>query len=142
MDSFVPLLRKCWVDKVGWLAEMFIGEAQLQCGLKRLHPASASAETGTSQGADLPGFRTVVAMNCGQGSPQGYVNMVDSLNVHRHSHSGSVGYKWVGRMPGGDDYACANGLLAKVILQNALLNQLHYMPAKISNHSQVHAGVH
>jgi len=46
------------------------------------------------------------------------------------------------RMVGGDNNARANGLLSKVIIKNPLLNALHNLTAKKTNHSQVHPGIH
>jgi len=41
-----------------------------------------------------------------------------------------------------NNYARANRLLSEIILKNALLDKLHYVSAKISNHRQIHASIH
>ena len=81
-------------------------------------------------------------MNCNQGSPHCKINVVGATNVHRRSHGWTMGYKFVSWMTCRNNYARANRLLSEIILKNALLDQLHHLIAKISNHRQIHTSIH
>jgi hypothetical protein len=142
INFLVALLRESWVDELWWLAKMFVSQAHLKSGFERIHSAGASAQTRTGQRFNLSSFRFVVAMNCDQSSPHGEINVVSALNVHRYSHRRRMGDERMSRMTCRYDDACANRLLAKVILKNALLDKFHYMLAKKSDYRQVHTGVH
>ncbi len=68
--------------------------------------------------------------------------MVCALNVHGHAHRRCVCNERMRRVVGGNNNARANGLLSKVIVKNPLLDALHNLTAKKTNHSQIHTGIH
>ena len=78
----------------------------------------------------------------GENGPQREINMIGALDVHRHAHGRGMSDERMRRVVGGHEDAGANRLLSQIIVQNLLLDALHYMTSKVANHSQIHAGIH
>lgn len=81
-------------------------------------------------------------MDGSKSRPHGEINMVCSLNIHWHTHGWGMCHEWVCGMVGWHNKACANGLLSKVIIKNLLLDMLHDVVSKVSNHRQIHPRIH
>ena len=52
--SLMTLLCHRWVDELRWSLIVLVSQTQLECCLKRIHAACASAETRTSHRIYLP----------------------------------------------------------------------------------------
>jgi hypothetical protein len=81
-------------------------------------------------------------MDGSKNCPHREVDVVCALDVHGHTHSRGVRDERMRRMAGGHDKARANRLLPKVILKNLLLDALHNVAPKETNHPQVHTCIH
>ena len=127
----------CWR-----LLEVFVGETHLQPSFQRIHATCASAKTRTSNGFDGPFSRSVVPMNGRQCRPHGEVYVVGALDVHRHTHRRCMRDKAMGGVVGGNNETGSDGLLAKMVFQDHLLNSLHHLLAEVFHHGEIHPRIH
>ena len=81
-------------------------------------------------------------MDGGKSCPQGEVNVVRPLNVHRHALGRSVGHKWMQRMARWREYVCADWLFSEIIIKDSLLDVFHDLLSEEANYSQIHPRIH
>jgi len=83
-----------------------------------------------------------MTVNSGENCPHSKINVVCALDVHGHAHGRGMCDEWMRWVVGGHEDAGANWLFSQIIVQNLLLDALHYMTPEIANHGQIHAGIH
>lgn len=124
------------------MAVMFVSQAQLECGLRKVHSSCAGTKPRTRDRLYLPRFGTIMAMDCGESRPHGEVNVVCALDIHRYAHSRRVRHERMRRMAGGHDDTGADGLLSEIIVKDLPWDEFHDVASKETNHSQVHTCIH
>src|SRR5438067_1246214 len=121
---------------------MLVCHAQLKRCFNRIHATGPSAKPRTRQRIDWMAGGTVVPVNSGHCSPHRDINMIRTLNIHRHAHRRRVCDEWVSCMVRRNEDARSDRLFAQKIIENLLLNSLHYVATEKSDHGQIHPRIH
>ena len=121
---------------------MLVCQAQLKRRFNRIHATGPRAKPRTCQRIDSMAGGTVVPVNSGQCSPHREINMIRALNIHRDAHRWRVCDERVRCMVRRNDDARSDRLFAQKIIENLLLNSLHYVATEKSDHGQIHPRIH